>query len=350
MGENLLARKFVIGLILVLSQFLGFPISAQEPTKISDCQGSLPEDSGREFGGEFFFTANGRLFTASSLIDSFKVRELPTSPFSEPIKYRNNAFYTCDQDKKAIYKWEFGIKRWILWARPTVGFSEFDILFDERVLLLATFDSEKQKLGSLVACFDRNNGMLREWKAFPDRMSMPVSLDEILYWGEWKTFPYQEYILIYGPYSGRVLFVNGLEGTVEELKCDWKLERDPAHPEITPRPTCIQFVPTGENSFMALYPMLGAHNKKGMGKLDVNLITGEAKFEILDQRPLPLWINEKGSIVSAKEIMDSASSSQHEPSPLVKKRTVHDGKVNSHSEFPRLTQPDPHRSQHQPGQ
>lgn len=304
--------------VLLIAWAMGLSLQAQglpeeKPVgiQLSNCEGVIPEDAGRSFGGQMFFMLHGDLYQSDSPLLKFKVTKAPLPNFfGTPVKYRNKSFYTCDPDKTTVYRWDFGTRQWLIHARPKMGFSEFEVLLDDSLLLIATFDREKSKLGSLVLWFDPSTEQSNIWLPFAENTVMPESLEEALKLGLWTSFPHEEYVVLYGPMTGKLILVDGLKGSARFLDCDWLIEPDPKNPNHSRFPTCIQFFPQGENRFEAIYRFPVADGESSVGRLEVELPTATVRTRKDPYRSLPVWTDTQGNLVDMKSLLASMESNK----------------------------------------
>lgn len=229
----------------------------------SICTGCLPTHTGKDFGGDVYFDWQGTLYAFKEAGGRLQLHSAKASPeeLTRWARLRKGEVW----NRTGTYATSGELRIWgsdhahAFRVDPPCEFSDFMPLFDGRVLLVHTWTPGVRENHRLEVA-DGHQGGRKALEDWPDKLRRdrgPGSFSHF-YDALTELVPYEEYVLVYGPISGRLQLVDASRGQVKELDLPWTgpSDEDPdlKHLDIERRvPKCVQFVPTVDDTVIVVW-------------------------------------------------------------------------------------------------
>lgn len=296
-------------------------------------------EAGRAFARERFLIKGDSLFRFELQEGGTReqIHQVPLPPVASNqrhfLRYRNGSFWAMGPGGN-ILQWSKTLDRWLPYAQTGCIWQDYDVLMDGRILLFRPSNAKGQPVRSLLEIYDPGH------KTHKVLMSAPVSARNpqtgplaSLYWSSCQLRAVDEFELVYGTMSGRLLILNTLKDEVQEASLPWapmpfdelvkllqgpnaRVRREQAEMGdgssreilrvVPPVPACIQFLPSEPAKVFMAYEIVDPEtNKRSIGCATLSLATGESAVGTAsDGLELPLWIDVKGDPVPLDSILE----------------------------------------------
>jgi len=246
-----------IYLRVILSTFFGWiSINSQEiPKKIvhpnpipaiyndSTSDSQIIFDSGVNFAGQGYFIFENKLYIweVGKEFSSYSKMNLPISSGSSRknmLKFRNDSFWIYSDGN--IYQFDMVLNRWSRVLEPDCNFNQFDITPDGKIVLIGVSRNSIWKTAAysktnLLIPLDFttiNSGKLIEiweiraresWKTIDYSEEIADSARQVSYFSGFnRSWIYNDWLILYSPDFGKMIFFNLLNYKTINVKVPWK--------------------------------------------------------------------------------------------------------------------------------
>lgn len=220
---------------------------------LSSCSAKLPEDVGKD-AAKGYFLADGSTVLLSKESGG---RVLPAEFLRGPggnlgLKFRNGTWWS--REGLVVRKWEASLNSWLVKFRAPGPFDAFDVAFDESILLFGLQDEKNHEEISEIELFtsEQSHRTLLEWpksqKAKRDAFLGVMDRRNV------KVFPYDEYLLVFFPLTGRALLIDSVDWTLRTLDVPWAdLPEVNGKAQAFAVPRCVQWIVAPNHALVMVY-------------------------------------------------------------------------------------------------
>lgn len=291
-----------------------------------------PDSMGKDFAGDFYFSFHGDIATFSEVggrlkLEKKQAMQLPPRELRQ-IRFRNGV----PSIRREGDIWEANAQgTWYRKLHFDKPYSDFVPTFDGRWVLFNTIEPMSGRAAQAVVTdgTKRGNQVLLPW---PEWIKPQVNASDfwIAYLGQSLVIPYEEFVIVYGQVSGRLVVLDPVNSRVRSIKLPWSgpegeqpdaaqtlvEARVPKRLQVIPAPN-DQLIFVWDQNLVGVEPEMASETTKTEGRdyraLAVNLETGDKRdIQVPKGLDFPMYSPDGLTLASLGEVFaqDSTSANQ----------------------------------------